>query len=71
MSDPACPRGKSVSAVEGPPPPLGKRVTKNFWRFMPHKPLISLVSDERIQGNPIADKRGFRGEQAKRQENPN
>jgi hypothetical protein len=28
---------------------------KNFWSFMPYNLLISLVSDERIQGNPIAD----------------
>ena len=36
------------------PAPLtsGKSDTKNFRRFIPRNPLISLDSDERIQGNP-------------------
>ena len=71
MSDPASPRAKIVSHRPGGTEATDKGPQKNFWRFMPCNPLISLDSDERIQGNPIADKRGFRGEQPTRQENPN
>jgi hypothetical protein len=41
--------------------------------FFPRNPLISLDSDERIQGNPRksnSHKLGFRGEMATIQENP-
>ena len=42
-----------------------------FVRFMPYNPLISLDSDERIQGNPTLKTGGFRSETARDQENPN
>jgi hypothetical protein len=51
-----------------------KTAKKNFSRFIPRNPLISLDSDERIQGNPRKSNpqnRGFRGETARSQENPN
>jgi hypothetical protein len=38
---------------------------------MPRNPLISLDSDERIQGNPTLIIWGFRNETARSQENPN
>jgi hypothetical protein len=37
---------------------------EKFPRFFPRNPLISLDSDEEIQGNPIAGNWGFRGETA-------
>src|ERR1700733_13481783 len=52
----------------------GKALRKNLSRFMPCNPLISLDSDERIQGNPResnTSERGVRRETAARQENPN
>src|SRR3984885_4331590 len=48
-----------------------KRLRKNFDRFMPRNPLISLDSDEEIQGNPTLIIGGFRNETARSQENPN
>ena len=57
-----------------PTAPRGKRVTKNFSAKIPRNPLISLVSDERIQGNPSfsnPQKWGFCSERAEAQENPN
>jgi hypothetical protein len=51
-----------------------KRLTKNLWSLVPRNPLISLDSDERIQGNPRKSNplnRGFQSETATDQENPN
>jgi hypothetical protein len=51
----------------------GKRQEKNF-RKIPCNPLISHVSDERIQGNPSfsnPQNRGFSQQTATNQENPN
>jgi hypothetical protein len=71
MSDPAPPHAKIVSRRPVGAAATDKRLKKNFWSFFPCNSLISLDSDERIQGNPIADKRGFRGEKVARQDNPN
>jgi hypothetical protein len=62
MSDPAFPRAKIVSHTPGGVETTGKGRQKNFWPFLPRNPLISLDSDERFQGNPMAEKRGFRSE---------
>ena len=50
---------------------FGQKAKKNFDRFMPRNPLISLDSDEEIQGNPTLIIGGFRNETARSQENPN
>ena len=42
----------------------GEATRKFFESVFPCNPLISLDSDERIQGNPIAQNWGFRGELA-------
>src|SRR5215475_8137858 len=47
---------------------------KKYIQRIPRNPLISLDSDERIQGNPReskAEERGLRRESTARQENPN
>jgi hypothetical protein len=46
-------------------------LTKNFPRKIPHNPLISLDSNEEIQGNPTLINRGFCPEMGPAQENPN
>jgi hypothetical protein len=49
-----------------------QRPSKKFLlSFVPHNPLISIVSDEEIQGNPIAVFVWFRRVKARFQENPN
>ena len=51
-----------------------KSAEKNCSRFMPRNPLISLNSDERIQGNQRKSnphKPGLRSKTARSQENPN
>src|ERR1700722_12380511 len=48
-----------------------KRPQKKNYGFISSKPLKSLDSDERIQGNPIAQNQDFRSETARRQEHPN
>ena len=52
----------------------GKRREEKFPPFFPRNPLISLDSDERIQGNPSFSNprnRGSSTETPRRQENPN
>jgi hypothetical protein len=54
--------------------PHGKSAEKNFCSLCPRNPLISLDSDERIQGNPRKSNphyRGFCSETAGAQDNPN
>src|ERR1700733_12285933 len=48
-----------------------RRAEKKFQGFMPSNPLISLDSDERIQGNPTFATRGLRSQKATEQENQN
>jgi hypothetical protein len=45
MASTACSRSGGADATD-------KRLRKTLWSLMPHNPLISLDSDERIQGNP-------------------
>jgi hypothetical protein len=53
----------------------GEKASRNFFaRFIHRNPLISLVSDERIQGNPSESnghKLGFSRQNGQGQENPN
>ena len=49
----------------------GKRTRKNLPSFFPRNPLISLDSDEKIQGNPTLIIGGIRSETARSKENPN
>src|ERR1700733_5578482 len=52
----------------------GETRAKNFSRFYPCNPLISLDSDERIQGNPRksnAQNLGFRAETLRGKKTPN
>src|SRR5580704_4912474 len=52
MSDPALPPAKTVAARCGAANVRGRGARKYFPRFFPRNSLISLDSDERIQGNP-------------------
>jgi hypothetical protein len=75
MNGPALPRGldhgRPFRSLRTP----GTETRRNFFaRFIPCNPLISLDSDERLQGNPRKPNRpnwGFRSENATDQGNPN
>jgi hypothetical protein len=74
MSDPALPLAKAVDAPSGAADVGEKGDGKKFLRFIPCNPLISLDSDERIQGNPNKSNPiigGFFDKAAIGQENPN
>ena len=73
MTNPTCPHAAAGGLV-----PDRFDATKSgmkiFSRFYPFNPLQSLVSDERIQGNPRksnTSERGVCSKKATRQENPN
>jgi hypothetical protein len=69
MSNPALPQAKNrhrSGAANGT-----KSTDKNFCALYPRNSLISLDSDERIQGNPTPRIGAFRSEMAGAQENPN
>jgi hypothetical protein len=68
------PYAKTASSVPALARVKGKSERKNFSPKFPRNRLISLVSHERIQGNPRksnARKRGFSQSNAPGQENPN
>jgi hypothetical protein len=52
MDDPAFPHPKTVGARSGASTAPGKSASKKHCSVFPRNPLISLVSRERIQGNP-------------------
>ena len=70
MSNHALPHGverrRQIWRFEAP-----ESAEKNFLAKIACNPLISLVSDERIQGNPTFISRGFRRETGRGQEKPN
>jgi hypothetical protein len=49
----------------------GESAKKKLPMKIPCNPLIRLVSDEEIQGNPRVKRQGFRSEKAANQEKPN
>src|ERR1700728_2010284 len=74
MNNPALPHGLDRRRPFRAPIATEKGASKIHLAKIPRNPLISLDSDERIQGNPRksnAPNRDSCGETATRQENPN
>jgi hypothetical protein len=57
MIDRALPYGRNRESQAVAPAETGEKIVSPF---IPHNPLISLDSDERIQGNPRKSNSGFR-----------
>jgi hypothetical protein len=70
MADPALPNGFDRISRSGVDTSKGKGAKNNLPWSMPRNPLISLVSDERIQGNPRESNPHLRGSSLANGEGP-